>query len=597
MIRCLNLAFRAPSGLEAVPEAFRAHPNDRMLIQVFSGVLETERIQEVIAAVRAVFPEAPLIGATTAGEILEGQATENSVVVSITCFDSSTVKAALVAQNEDLSAAGHELGARLRQPSTKVLIVLGCGIKDKRTIFGEALLDALREELPEVAISGGQAGDNGKGVETMVFTAEGITGHGVAAVSIAGSELSARNAYTLSWVPIGKTFTITRAEGSRVYSIDGQPPYDLYCHYLGQEVADGLPLSAADFPLMIERDGTLMAIHATGVNPDGSFNYIHNFQAGEQLRFGYCHAGLLALGAERLYEELYTSKAQAAFIYSCVSRKWILGVDVLVELAPIERLAPSAGFFCYGEYFGRPSSSPLFLSQTLTVLCLSEGGALGDAEQTPDAGALIASPHTRQFQTMRVLHRLVETSAREIEMMNLELATLARKDSLTGMANRRSLDERLSLELQRKQRTNSPLSLILVDVDHFKLYNDTYGHVRGDECLRAVAKVLLGGAQRASDLAARYGGEEFAIIIPDTPFDYAMRLAERLRAGVEQLRIPHSASATSEWVTVSLGLVTIAHDVVVSPEGLLRQCDEQLYLAKQHGRNQVSGLGTSVKTA
>ena len=151
----------------------------------------------------------------------------------------------------------------------------------------------------------------------------------------------------------------------------------------------------------------------------------------------WLNGGLLALGAEQLHGELSTGEAQVAYVYSCVSRKWILGADVLVELAPIDALAPSAGFFCYGEYFGRPHGKPLFLSQTLTVLCLSETDAearkADAAEQTPEPTSL----GSRQFRTMRVLHRLVETSAREIESMNQELAGLVgtTRETVTKILN------------------------------------------------------------------------------------------------------------------------------------------------------------------
>lgn len=593
MIRSQTIQYRDEVDLAGLPESILRHPRDRMLIQVFSGELEDDAILRLINRLGSVFPGAAVLGTTTAGEIVEGQSLDQSVTITFTCFSQASIRCALVTQNDDLAAAGEQLAKRLAQPAARAIIVFGCGIKDKRTIFAEPMLEALHAGIPEAIIAGGQAGDNGKGVRTLVFTTEGMTDCGFAAVSLAGEGLVARNAYTLSWVPIGKQLTITRAEGSRVFAIDGRPPYEIYSHYLGQEVADGLPLSAADFPLMIERDGVLMAIHATGVNPDGSFDYIHNFHNGEQLRFGYCHAGLLALGAEQLHGELGQCGAQAAFIYSCVSRKWILGADILVELAPIDALAPSAGFFCYGEYFCRPHGKPLFLSQTLTVLCLSEPDAEirtpGPARQLPGLTDL----ESRQFRTMRVLHRLVETAAREIESMNRELAGLARRDSLTGLHNRRMFDEQLAREIRRLGRSGQPLSLVMLDVDHFKPFNDTYGHVMGDDCLREVGQVLLGIAKRSNDLAARYGGEEFAIILPETGHGIAMALAEEIRRAVEELAIPHRSSPTAHRLTVSLGVVTAGFDSAQDVENIVSRCDRQLYGAKESGRNRVCGLDLS----
>lgn len=594
VIRSLSILYRNASDLAALPADFLAHTPNKTLIQVFSGILEEERIEELLDKLKARFPGAPILGTTTAGEILAGLSLDNSTVLSITCFEHSTVRSSLATQNDDLPEAGRALGVSLKQRDSKAVIAFGCGIKDKRTLRAQPLLDALRQQLPEVALAGGQAADNGRGTHTLVFTEEGITSQGVAAVSIAGANLTANSAYTLSWVPIGKKLTITRAEGSRVFTIDGQTPYALYSHYLGKDVADGLPLSAAEFSMMIERDGILMAIHATGVNPDGSIDYIDNFKAGEQVRFGHCHAGLVDVGAERLCAELGAQAAQAAFICSCVSRKWILGADVQIELAPVDRVAPSTGFFSYGEFFGRPYSKPLFLSQTLTVLCLAEGTGKARRSEIIDSEPDPENATSRQFKTMRVLHRLLDTSAREIETMNQELAGLAQKDFLTGLANRRLFDERLALEIKRFARAGNRLSLILLDVDHFKDYNDTYGHVMGDNCLRGIGQLLKEVAQRSADLAARYGGEEFAVILPDIPHRKAMRLADTIRRGIERLDIQHSTSTTSHRVTASLGVVTLSLDKTSHAESIVSLADKQLYLAKKGGRNQVLGVDRTI---
>ena len=590
MIRCLNITFANEADLDALPAWLKKHPGERLLIQVFSGIIEDRAISALITALGRRFPGAALIGTTTAGEILGAQSQDNTIVISFSAFEHATVRAALASQNDDQTAAATDLSTAIEQPDTRAIITFGCGIKEGRTIFAERFLNELKRAFPDAIISGGQAGDNGKGSRTLVFTADGSTDSGFAAVSIASQRLTANNAYTLSWVPIGKKLTITHAEGSRVYAIDGKPPYDIYSHYLGKEVADGLPLSAADFPLMIERDGVLMAIHATGVNPDGSFNYIHHFHAGEQLRFGYCHAGLLAIGAAEMRDTLSASQAEAMFIYSCVSRKWILGTDILVELAPVAELAPTTGFFCYGEYYGRPGTPPLFLSQTLTALSLSES-AQGETRQSSAPGNPDAKSSTsRQFRTMSVLHRLVETAAREIESINTELASLARKDSLTGLFNRRAFDEHLERELRRASRSLSPISLIFLDVDYFKNYNDAHGHIAGDGCLRCIGRALQNVAQRASDLIVRYGGEEFAIILPDTQFKAALQLAEDIRAHVERLELPHTSSPTTPHVTVSLGVVTAHAAANMATDALVDAADRQLYQAKRAGRNCVTGI-------
>ncbi|MBM7422466.1 MULTISPECIES: diguanylate cyclase [Spongiibacter] len=170
------------------------------------------------------------------------------------------------------------------------------------------------------------------------------------------------------------------------------------------------------------------------------------------------------------------------------------------------------------------------------------------------------------------------------------LRMLASLDGLTGVPNRRIFDERLDAEWRACRRSGSPLSLLMVDVDHFKLYNDHYGHLDGDQCLKAIASALASSVERGRDMLARFGGEEFVCLLPDTDLEGAKHIAEKLRQAVEGLAIPHVESKTAATVTVSLGVATTAECDALEPPDLLKIADEQLYLAKQSGRNRVCGV-------
>lgn len=167
------------------------------------------------------------------------------------------------------------------------------------------------------------------------------------------------------------------------------------------------------------------------------------------------------------------------------------------------------------------------------------------------------------------------------------LRALAFIDGLTGIANRRRLDEYLADEFRRAARNNSPLSVIMTDVDYFKSFNDTYGHQSGDFCLQRIANAIKATLRRPADLVARYGGEEFAIILPDTSFGGAKTLAEDIRKQVESLVIPHEKSTAAEHVTLSLGISNAQSYENISADTLLEQADKALYQAKSEGRNRV----------
>ncbi len=181
----------------------------------------------------------------------------------------------------------------------------------------------------------------------------------------------------------------------------------------------------------------------------------------------------------------------------------------------------------------------------------------------------------------------VEDINRRLAESNRELQRLSRRDGLTGIANRRHFDEYLQLEWRRAERDGRPLALLIADVDHFKAYNDVYGHQAGDESLRRVAQAIDAQLSRSIDVAARYGGEEFAVILPETPLAGALNIAERMRGAVMGLRIRHEASNVSEFVTVSIGAASIIPQRGESPDRLVGAADQALYDAKQGGRNRV----------
>ena len=162
-------------------------------------------------------------------------------------------------------------------------------------------------------------------------------------------------------------------------------------------------------------------------------------------------------------------------------------------------------------------------------------------------------------------------------------------DGLSGVFNRRYFDQQLGVEWARSTRSSSPLSAIMIDVDHFKLYNDHYGHQAGDDCLRQIAMALKACLKRPADLVARYGGEEFGCILPDTAFDDAMGLANEMERKVRALGIPHEASSVARVVTVSVGVATRTVDSVDDAVAMIGLADAQLYDAKQSGRGRVCG--------
>jgi diguanylate cyclase (GGDEF)-like protein/PAS domain S-box-containing protein len=187
---------------------------------------------------------------------------------------------------------------------------------------------------------------------------------------------------------------------------------------------------------------------------------------------------------------------------------------------------------------------------------------------------------------------LIIRDTTERKRLEEKLSAMALTDGLTGLANRRAFDQALEQEWQRTLRDGTQMSLLLLDLDNFKGFNDQYGHQVGDDCLRAVAVAVQGAVRRPGDLAARYGGEELVVILPNTDAAGALQVAEQIRAAIEALRMPHLANPEGGgWVTASIGASTALCRVggtMRMPESLLAAADTALYKAKHNGRNSVA---------
>jgi diguanylate cyclase (GGDEF)-like protein len=188
---------------------------------------------------------------------------------------------------------------------------------------------------------------------------------------------------------------------------------------------------------------------------------------------------------------------------------------------------------------------------------------------------------------LRSSYREIGRLCRELAVANQELKRLAHGDALTGLANRRRFDQYIEQSWQRLAHTQQPLSLILCDVDFFKLYNDAYGHPAGDECLREISQAIRQGVKRASDLVARYGGEEIAVVLPNTDAMGALSIAQTIGECVRNLQLPHQGSTIHQYVTISLGVASHVPNPSLSGEALIADADAALYEAKRTGRDRA----------
>ncbi|AOZ51215.1 sensor domain-containing diguanylate cyclase [Chromobacterium vaccinii] len=244
-----------------------------------------------------------------------------------------------------------------------------------------------------------------------------------------------------------------------------------------------------------------------------------------------------------------------------------------------------------GPYLGFSAYSTLIILQTyigiLTVVALCVAALMSEQR-------LIKQELGRQQEQ---LEQQVRIRTLALEQSHAEVLALSRVDSVTGIANRRCFEESLDGEWRRARRLGAPLGMLMIDIDYFKLYNDHYGHVSGDYCLREVAQAIRGSVRRPQDLVARYGGEEIICLLPDTGAEGVAVVGEAVLEAVRELQLPHASSAVASIVTISIGGATVHPHEVADSRQLIEAADRELYRAKQQGRNRLVIAGRDEATA
>lgn len=225
------------------------------------------------------------------------------------------------------------------------------------------------------------------------------------------------------------------------------------------------------------------------------------------------------------------------------------------------------------------------LTRSIPVIFVTALEEVADETRGFELGAVdyLTKPIRKPIVKARVRNHL------ELKQHRDFLERLSTLDGLTGIPNRRHFDAFAEGEWRRSIRKSSHFSLLLIDVDHFKMFNDRYGHLEGDDCLRDVAQALLKTPRRPMDFVARFGGEEFAVVLPDTDMEGAKLLAESMRKAIEDLKIPHAGNSSCGHVTVSVGIASTKPEMNDELGSLLKEADEALYKAKETGRNRVVG--------
>jgi len=384
--------------------------NDQLLIQIFTALTDREDILKLRDSIHTLLPAAKIIGATTDGEICSGTVSTGETVISISQFEHTQLKNILVENCTESFQTGKTLASTLTSPRTKLLITFTDGLRCN----AEQYLNGITSVNDTMVIAGGMAGDNANFQQTFVFTQTDISNHGAVGIALESERLSIHTDYRFNWQPVGRNMTVTKVEENRLYTIDHTPAYEVYRHYLGKDVADKLPATGVELPLIIKKGNDLIARAALIRHKDGSITYSGNFHVGDQVSFGYGNTEMILEQSINTQNHLDDHLVESIFIYSCMGRRRFMPDLIENEIRPFQNRCEVAGFFTYGEFFTFPEGKEL-LNQTMTILALSESLDIEESDiQSPQEQFIMKDDQ----KSIKALSHLLNITIKEMSEEN-----------------------------------------------------------------------------------------------------------------------------------------------------------------------------------
>ncbi len=542
-----------------------------LLITIFTTHSDPSQMRELAGTLQEAFPSAVIAGSVTTDLIRNGSSRLDATVVGFNAFTTSQVRVEAFDCPETFSRDGSDFCARAAQ--LKDLVGIGI-LGTVQTADIQPFLNEMAALDKNIVIFGGGANTLQK-EPAFVFTGDRIIKTGLAAILFSGPELHIHAGLKFGWKPLGREFLITKMTGDHIVEeIDHHPAAKIYEQYLGITPDSHFSQDSLAFPVFVNRGGQYIARHTTDVREDGALIFIADLHEGERLRLAYGDPGEMIADAREGFREMADFQPECMFILNCYAHRMFLQGDVKFELEPARDISPSHGYYTYGEIFRVGDTVGIHNMMLLSVGCREGEKAAG---AIPAQSSLPPRFDESLMLVNRLVHFVSATTA-ELEIANKELDSMARLDRLTQLANRGEVESILKEAIDDAALTGQPLSALMLDLDDFKIINDTYGHDLGDTVLIEAAKILRGHV-RAGDTVGRWGGEEFLLVLPKAPEKDAEGIAERIRAAIAEMNL----LPDGRKITASFGVAGLAREE--SFIEFYRRLDHALYEAKASGKN------------
>lgn len=422
-MRLISRYYSGPDTLAALAEEVNTSGTNA-LVQVFARCHDPMHVRQLITDIQDRMPGANVVGMSCYGTILDDEVYRHQALITALLPEQAEIRCAVseisASDRADHKALGEELARQVMDPHTRCLLVL----TNFDCLHSEALLEGLQQACPGIPVAGGRAStDPDNPGTTLVWCNDTVTECGVVVVSLSGPQLDAWQDYNLGAAPMGRGLRVTRCHGNWVMELDDTPVLDIYRRYLGKEVTDCLPRSIVGFPMIVERQGVMIALDAMGRSAEGALRYTTPLHKGETVYFAFPHVERMLNGAVELAGRLRRrGTADALLAYTCASHMWTLEGGTGIETGMLQGIAPLAGCLTGGE-FCMIGDVNQHLNQSMTVLMLREHAERKDYPEPPPASlaALRKAHDSVHLRTVKALHGLVSRITNELATVNNEL--------------------------------------------------------------------------------------------------------------------------------------------------------------------------------
>lgn len=541
-----------------------------ILISIYTHWNKPETIREMTRLFCDAFPEAEIAGMTTAGGIENGRMHLRQTIVTIQFFEKSDVHAAIYDfSKESMSALGERALADCQKEKDLSAVLL---FLTQQYYDFEPFLTALDKLSKDIPICGGYAHTYLQEDGIYVFTKDAILSRGILLITYAGA-VQVLTESVMGWQPLGRTMTITAMDGPLVIkALDHKPAIHFYQKYLH---STDFGKSQLLFPLVRNAHQFRLAVLPLDAKSNGALQTNVFSHVGDQVQMAYGDPDQVILSSREVLCHIERFVPEGMLLLSCVTRRYFLKEDINQILSAYSDFCVTAGGYVNGELI-RIAGKTQTTNMTLISVCFREGEApLVAATRKPHAPVVLGEA----LSTIQRLATFVTETTKELAETQKQLSFAASHDSFTGLLNRGSIEKMLCRCHEDARERQLAFSALMIDLDTFKHINDTFGHLKGDEVILEVARIMK-RMIRPTDFAGRWGGDEFVIILPGTTLPGALIVANRLQKAFQTIQLPDHS-----FLTASIGCTTASSNE--SEQIFYKRMDDALYLAKEGGRNRI----------